>query len=151
MSLNRKMLSICFLALTIFSIFALSYTLYIVLETSRVLRFLEVSLSDVTIKENGSEAYFHLVICNPSTISLKVFFYETKIYFNDNYVDERKGHPTFQGEPLPLPSYAKTNLNITLSLNNQTSYSDGVWKLNLRFILETPLPQRGGYTTILEK
>lgn len=151
MSLNRKMLFICFLALTIFSISFLSYTLYIILETSQALRSLEVSLSDVIIKENGSEAYFHLVICNPSTIRLKVFFYAAEIYFNNKYIDERKGNPKFQDEPLPLPPHMKTNLKITLPLNNQTSYSDGVWKLNLRFILETPLPQRGGYTTILEK
>ena len=149
MSLKRKVLSICFLTLTIVSISFLSYTLYMTFGTSWAVRSLKVSLSDYSIKENGSKAYFYLVINNPSSIHLEVFFLRTKFYFNNNYIDQRER--SFKFEPLSLPTNVETHLTIILQLGNQSSYSEGVWKLNLRFILETPLPQRGGHSTILEK
>lgn len=110
---------------------------------------MQVSLSDVRIEENDSKAYFDLVIINPSRIHLEVYFLRTEVYFNNSYVDERE--MGFHLKPLALPTNVGTDLMVTLPLSNQTSYLDGIWRLNLRFILETPLPQRGGYKTVLEK
>jgi len=144
MSRNRKVLSICFLVLTISSIVILSYSLYIILETYHALRSLEISLSNVSIEANGSEAYFHLVFCNPSLVQLEIYFLGTRIYFDGDYVGLKE--ISFYLEPLPLPTSVETNLTMTLPLNNQTSYLDGVWKIVIiTLTLETPLPERGGY------
>lgn len=148
LSVKRNTFSVCLLALTVMSVFFLSYSIYIILETALAVRSLTVSLLPVSIEGNESEADFHLIIGNPSVIPLKLFFYSIHIYFNDTHIAKKQAN---YREPLPLPSHKETNLTIAVTLNNQTFYSDGVWRLNVRFLLETPLPQKAGYTTTLVK
>lgn len=149
MSLKHKAPFICFSVLTIFSVYFLSYTLYVTFGTSEAIRSMSVSLSKIRIDENGSKAYFSLVLYNPSNMHLAIFAYRAKIYFNNSYVGQITGN--FPDKPLSLPPNNETNLTITLALNNQVSYSDVLWKLDMYLRIETPLPQRGSYSTILEK
>lgn len=140
MSLKRKIPFICFLALTMFSVSSLSYTLYITFGTSWAIRSIKVSLSDVRINENGSKAYFSIVIYNPSSVHLGITFLRAGIYFNDSYIEKRE--LSFQREPLWLSTNTETNLTTALTSNDQASYSTGVWRLELTLYMETPLPQR---------
>jgi LEA14-like dessication related protein len=140
MSLKRKVPLICFLVLTMVSSFFLSYTLYITFGTTWALRSIYVSLPDVKINEDVSEAYFPLSICNPTSIHLKVFFLKVEIYFNGSYLG--KSQSGFQSEPQWFSPSMEKNLTIPLTSNNQISYSNGVWKLVVTVMIETPLPQR---------
>lgn len=149
MSLKYKIPFICFLALTIFSVFFLSYTLYVTFGTSEAIRSMSISLSKIRIDKNGSKAYFSLVFYNPSNMHLAIFAYRAKIYFNNSYVGQITEN--FPDKPVSFPPNIETNLTITLALNNQVSYSDVLWKLDMYLRIETPLPQRGSYSTILEK
>ena len=149
MSLKHKAPFICFSVLTIFSVSFLSYTLYVTFGTSEAIRSMNVSLSKIRIGENESKAYFSLVFYNPSNMHLGIFAYRAEIYFNNSYIGRITEN--FADKPVPLPSNIETNLTITLALNNQVSYSDVLWKLDLYLRIETPLPQRGSYSTILEK
>ena len=149
MSLKHKIPFICFLVLTIFSVFFLSYTIYMTFGTSVAIRSMSVSLSKIRIDENESKAYFSLVFYNPSSMHLGIFAYSAKIYSNNSYVGEKVEN--FQDKPLSLPPNIETNLTITLALNNQVSDSDVVWKVGLYLRIETPLPRRGSYSIILEK
>lgn len=107
---------------------------------------LEVSLSDVDTEENGS-VHFFLVIYNPSLIRLKVYHYSIDIYKNnDELIKKMRGNPN-----LVLPANTERNFTLTLEPEDNSTDSTGVWRLNLRFVLETPLPETGSYKTVLEK
>lgn len=144
MSLKRKALLICFLVLTMVSVFFLSYTLYFTFGTTWALRSIYVSLLDVKINEDVSEAHFPLNICNPTSIHLEVFFLKVDIFFNGSYLG--KSQLGFQSKPRWLSPSMETNLTIHLTSNNQISYSNGVWELVVTIIIETPLPQRSTIT-----
>jgi hypothetical protein len=143
----RKTLAICFLALTIFSIFFLSYTTYLILETTKAGRSMTASISDINLKENASKASFLIDVYNPSNIRLALYFYEIGVEFEDDYVNKAVG---YRHQPLPFPPNAVTNLNITVALDDETSYSNNGWILNVELMLRTPLPGRIIYTTVLE-
>lgn len=140
MSLKYKAMFICFLVLTIFSLSALSYTLYIIFGTSLAIRTMKISLSDFNINENESKANFSLVVHNPSSIYLTISFLRAKLYFNDFTIGKRE--LSFQSKPLGLPANTETNLSFTLSLSDQFPNSEENWTLNLYVILNTPLPQK---------
>lgn len=144
MSLKRKAPLICFLVLTMFSVFFFGYTLYFTFGTTWALRSVYVSLLDVKINEDVSEAYFPLTICNPTSIHLEIFFLKVEIFFNGSYLG--KSQLGFQSKPRWLSPSMETNLTIPLTSNNQISYSNGVWELVVTIIIETPLPQRSTIT-----
>lgn len=144
MSLKRKAPLFCFLVLTMVSVFFLSYTLYLTFGTTWALRSIYVSLLDVKINKDVSEAYFPLNICNPTSIHLEVFFLKVEIFFNGSYLG--KSQLGFQSKPRWLSPSMETNLTIPLTSNNQISYSNGVWELVVTIIIETPLPQRSTIT-----
>jgi LEA14-like dessication related protein len=149
MSLKHKIPFVCFLALNTFSVIFLSYTVYVTFGTSEAIRSMSGSLSKIRIDENESKAYFSLILYNPSSIHLGIFAYRAKMYSNDSYIGEKV--KTFQDKSLPLPPNIETNLTITLTLNNQVSHSDVVWKVVLYLRIETPLPLRGSRSITLEK
>ena len=141
----NRILYICFVALTIFSILSLGYSLFVTLEVSRGVRMLEVSLSDVDAEEDGSRVHFFLVVSNPSLIRLKVSYYSAETYLNDETI-KAAGRPN-----LVLPANRERNFTITLEPEDHFTESPSVWRLNLNFVLETPLPESGSYKTVLEK
>ncbi len=145
----RKILYICFLALTIFSILYTSYTMYLVFETTGVGRSLVASISDIGIKEDGSGAYFLIELINPSNIRLDLYNYEVTARLDGTPIATKQ---SYKYQPLQLHGNTATNLNITISFNNQISHSNGPWSLDLQLMLRTPLPgARIVFSTSLEE
>ena len=136
------------MALTILSILVFSYTMYLIFETSKAVRSLTASISAIRTEENASEAYFSITIYNPSEIPLGLYSYRVIAYFDNNYIDEKQ---SYSYQPLQLPGNTAKNLSVTISLNNQTIYPDGSWRLNTRFKFQTPLPGDITFHTVLER
>jgi len=147
MSLKYKVPLVCFLAITIFSLALLGYTLYITLGTKWALSSLSVSLSPVKINENMSTADFPLVICNPSNMRLAIFYLKAEIKFNNTDIGIEELN--FQYQLLELQTNVKTNVTVTIPVDNQTSYSNGIWSLELRLILDTSLPKQSSINRVL--
>jgi hypothetical protein len=141
MSLKLKIPFICFLAISLFSLFLMSYTLYVTFGTRWATRVLTVSLTDVTMNESASRTHFSLAITNPTNIRLEIFFISVDIQFNNTNVGSTV-ELSYQFQPLELQTNVKTNVGFDIQLVNSTSYSNGFWNLTVDITLDTLLPQQ---------
>lgn len=146
-SIKYRVPIICFLAITIFSVALLGYTLYITLGTKWALLSLSVSLSPVRIDENTSTAYFPLVITNPSNMRIALFYLKADVKFNNTPIGTRE--LSWQGHLLDLPINVKTDVTVTIPVDNQTSYSNGTWSLKLWLIVDTWLPTESSISRVV--
>jgi hypothetical protein len=148
----RKTLFIGFMVMTIISILFFSYTMYLVFGAAKAVRSLTVSISEIEIDEDSSEASFLLLIYNPSNIHLGLYRYEVEFHFLNEYIDERI---SYSHQATPLPSKEGMNLSWTISLTEraegQDPYSSSGWTLEIEFRFRTPLPLTIVHTEILEK
>jgi hypothetical protein len=141
MSFKHKIPLICLLTLTTVSLPFLGYSLYVVFGTSKAVRSITVSLSDVRVDQNESRAYFSLIFRNPSNMGFHLLFLRAKVIFNDTAL-EQEAMRSFEVKPFELPPNEERSLTISLLLEDSASFSDGVWKLELVVVIKTLLPQR---------
>lgn len=141
-SWKQRVILVCFLALTLFSVIVMTYTLYVLFGTSWAIRSMDFSLTDVTIDKDGSKAIFSLVIDNPSNMQFRITYLRTGVVFDG--ADLTGVTPIeFRPDKDILPN-RDVNLNITLPLTDPDSYSSGLWELRMYATVETPhLGERG--------
>jgi hypothetical protein len=146
MSFKYKIPLFCFLAITLFSLALLGYTLYITLGTKWALTSLSVTVSSVTINEStptvgNTTIGINLVIRNPSNMHLAIFYLRADTNFNGTNIWPH-GEVSFQDHPLELQTNVETNVMVTIVVDNSTSYSNGIWSLAVRIIFDTSLPKQ---------
>ena len=126
--------------------------MYLVFGAAKAVRSITVSISDIEINEDSSEASFLLLIYNPSNVHLGLNRYEVEFHFLNEYIDERI---LYRHQPIPLSSNDVMNLSLTISLTargeDQDPYSSSGWTLDTEFRFRTPLPLTIVHTEILEK
>jgi len=145
MSFKHKIPLICLLTLTTVSLPFMGYSLYVVFGTSKAVRSISFSLSDVRVDQDEYRAYFSLILRNPSNMGFHLLFLRAKVIFNDTALKQEVMR-SFEVKPFELPPNEERNLTISLlledSMEDSASFSDGVWKLELVVVIKTLLPQR---------
>jgi len=140
MNVPYKIVYLCFLALTLFSVFSIFYTVYIFYGTKFAVNGFETQILSVTVDENLQQIVMQLKLYNRYWVDLKVKYLSYKLFHN--YREITTGEKFFSN-PIDIPRYSTCYLNLTFSLNiDDLRTYNGIWTLYIkRMILITPIKE----------
>lgn len=135
---KRKILLISFLILTIFSSTLLGYTLYMILTIRGAIKFVEVSVRNVSINNESSEVTFYILFRNTVNTYLGIKYVKVDIFLNNTKIGTKEmGYE----DPIMLPVNVDVELIVQVEIDNLIDSPNNVWRLELFAYLSTSLSQ----------
>lgn len=140
---NKRIVTIFFISLTVFSAILLGYSLYTILGIRWATKSIQVSIKGADIDLERSEVTFHVVFRNTVNVFLSIKYVKADIFLNNKKVQTMEyGY----SDPMWLPTNVDKELFVIAKIDDLNTSASNVWKLNFFIIFLTSLPQQASVT-----